>query len=127
MKQSRSPTSPIRVFSHATRSAMKRKARQEISPQTREFRATNLEQRLKNALRFIATIFDEVSRPENKQELADALPDGKFLCQIAQFVCRRCQLSCFDFLIRLVEHSSRSARRLRSSLRSCFHIWVVEE
>ena len=76
---------------------MKRKARQEISPQTREFRATNLEQRLKNALRFIATIFDEVSRPENKQELADALPDGKFLCQIAQFVCRRCQLSCFDF------------------------------
>ena len=87
--------SPIRIF--RTSSKKQSGKRRNTSSTTKELRENNRKFRLDKCLAFLALIFDECERPETEEQFADALPNGQLLCIVAQYVCKRCNLSCFDF------------------------------
>lgn len=80
------------------RGLLSERKKQAISP---TIAATNRHEnniRLTKVLSFLKNVFtDVIKRPETKEQLADALPNGELLLEIAQYVCRCCNLSCFEF------------------------------
>jgi hypothetical protein len=109
MSSSSPRLSPLRanggqIFSKSTRKSMKKRGllsqrkKQAISP---TIAATNRHEnniRLTKVLSFLKNVFtDVIKRPETKEQLADALPNGELLLEIAQYVCRCCNLSCLEF------------------------------
>ena len=87
--------SPIRILRTSTKKQSGK--RRNTSSTTKELRENNRKFRLDKCLAFLALVFDECERPETEEQFADALPNGQLLCIVAQYVCRRCNLSCFDF------------------------------
>jgi hypothetical protein len=113
-------TSPLRsprLFHPSTAQRLQRQLQpssgRKISSSRKELKQNKQNHRLDLALQFIALLLDEVTRPETREQLAEALPEGQLLLLVAQHICRACKLKAFDYP-KLSRATPNGKHRMRS-------------